>query len=433
MRGIKTGLFLFIVGAQFFSGIVAQENDRTIISEEEKITIENELGHKDDDVKITDEKQEAVLSGDKEEDAKEPGKKGESKEALLEESIEPKEVVEEEVLKAEEAEIPEEEEPKEEPQKELREPEAVVKEEAITIEEGKAEEKPVEPLEKEEEQKEKVVSEEPGIDTIDVDEPSGNWLIKRIWWEKAEEKYEKIKNSVDQILEARMAFFSQRTEMDRMLFDPFYRSIGFSQGELTEIIAYLMNEMNKEQEQEGSLRAEERDLVETLLSEKKALEQLQLDVQSISKIDSALDDSLTTLLSQINQARVYEKQAWQQLKAIAKELSDKRARELYYSMDTLWKNVQDVHNYIKNAYSAHFRQLVHSAQEHVNKIDAVLHELKEKGIGLKQQAQLLEELRQEREEEQEQKVPVKPEPIEEQGLFARLWSRIVNFFTSFWR
>src|SRR5579872_3599284 len=49
-----------------------------------------------------------------------------------------------------------------------------------------------------------------GIDTVSLEEPQGNWLFKRIWWERAEERYEKIRNLVTAIWESRTQFFNKR-------------------------------------------------------------------------------------------------------------------------------------------------------------------------------------------------------------------------------
>ena len=46
-----------------------------------------------------------------------------------------------------------------------------------------------------------------GIDTVDIAQPKGNWLYKRIWWEKAERLYEKIKQLANEISESRIVFF----------------------------------------------------------------------------------------------------------------------------------------------------------------------------------------------------------------------------------
>jgi hypothetical protein len=79
-----------------------------------------------------------------------------------------------------------------------------------------------------------------GIDTVDLENPQGNWLYKRVWWEKAEAKFEKIRAAVNKILEMRTGFFAKRAELDKTVLDPFYIKIGLSQGELQEILAELI-------------------------------------------------------------------------------------------------------------------------------------------------------------------------------------------------
>ena len=62
-----------------------------------------------------------------------------------------------------------------------------------------------------------VPSELKGIDTLEVDEPGGNWLVKRMWWEKAEEKMERLDSVIDAIMESRMVFFEKRDKSDSEL------------------------------------------------------------------------------------------------------------------------------------------------------------------------------------------------------------------------
>jgi hypothetical protein len=68
-----------------------------------------------------------------------------------------------------------------------------------------------------------------GIDTVSLENPQGNWLYKRIWWERAEERYEKIRLLVDAVWESRTIFFVKRNELDRNVLDPFYLNVGIGQ------------------------------------------------------------------------------------------------------------------------------------------------------------------------------------------------------------
>lgn len=228
-----------------------------------------------------------------------------------------------------------------------------------------------------------------GINTVDVDsEPKGNWLYKRIWWEKAERTYEKIKQLTDKILEARILYFARRTDLDRNVLDPFYLGQGFNQGELTEIINYLTQQLEQERK-EGSIDEKERDLLTILTEEKKNLEGLQKGVSMVSNIDHAIDDALLKLSEQLNQAKMYEQQAWQSFKAINRELSDKKARELYYSMDTYWRNLNNINSYISGSFAQYFDQLDDRIKQEVENIKSTMGTLKEKGIDIQSQAQKL--------------------------------------------
>lgn len=253
-----------------------------------------------------------------------------------------------------------------------------------------------------------------GIDTVDINEAKGNWLYKRIWWERAERTYEKIKQLTDKILESRMNFFVKRNELDRMIVD-FYSELGFRQGELNELIGFMSRQLEQERS-EGTLDEKERELLALLNREKKNIEQVQQGNQNISKIDQALNDAIMKLVEQLNQAKYYEQQAWEHFKAINRELSDKKARELFYSMDTYWRNLNSINSYLSDAFAKYFDQLVQKVQQETDKIKVSVDALSEKGVNLQAQALSMK---------QECKAPVKEESdsqeTESTGLLATLW------------
>lgn len=222
-----------------------------------------------------------------------------------------------------------------------------------------------------------------GIDTVDLQDPSGNWLYKRIWWEKAESRYDKIKTAVNTILDSRMYFFEQRVNLDRSLFDPFYISLGLSRGELQESVVYLIEQLNNSGTHKQSKEQEKKSVISLLLSEQKNIETLQQQVEAISKIDHAIDEALTKLMNQINLSRTYEQEAWQYLRSIAQELSDKAARDHYYAMDTSWKNIKNIQRYIEGEFASHFNALVSEAKKQTELVSQSVKQLKEKGIDLK--------------------------------------------------
>ena len=59
-----------------------------------------------------------------------------------------------------------------------------------------------------------------------------------------------------------------------------------------------------------------------------------------------IDATLKKLMEQIDRARKYEREAWNNFKDIAHVLSDKKARELFYQMDTAHNNLKDIQEYV---------------------------------------------------------------------------------------
>src|SRR5579863_7890489 len=230
-----------------------------------------------------------------------------------------------------------------------------------------------------------VIPEEPeqqeapaGIDTVSLENPQGNWLYKRIWWERAEERYEKIRMLVDTVWGSRIIFFDKRNELDRNVLDPFYLNIGIGQGELQIILTELLDFFEKHREEQGDLNEQERALYETIATEEEDLKQLKQDVESIANLDHAIDEALGTLMNQINRVRQYERQAWENFKEIAHILNDTKARELYYMIEGAARNIKNINTYIEQDFFNHFAQLIGEATKHVNRIQNQIESLKEK-------------------------------------------------------
>ncbi len=260
-----------------------------------------------------------------------------------------------------------------------------------------------------------VIPEEPeqpeapaGIDTVSLENPQGNWLYKRIWWERAEERYEKIRLLVDAIWESRTIFFVKRNELDRNVLDPFYLNVGIGQGELQVILSELVDFFEKHREEQGDLNEQERSLYDTIATEEESLKQLKQDIESIANLDHAIDDALGTLMNQINRVRQYERQAWENFKEIAHILNDAKARELYYMIEGAARNIKNISTYIEQDFFNHFGTLIDEATKHINRVQNQIESLKEKGVSFKHQTELLEQKQEQLEQEEEEEVAPKP-------------------------
>lgn len=269
-----------------------------------------------------------------------------------------------------------------------------------------------------------------GIDTVSLENPQGNWLYKRIWWERAEERYEKIRLLVDSVWEFRTSFFVKRNELDRNVLDPFYLNVGIGQGELQVILGELVDFLEKNREREGDLNEQERMLYERIMTEEESLKQLKSDIESIANLDHAIDDALGTLMNQINRVRQFERQAWENFKEIAHILNDTKARELYYMIEGAARNIKNISNYLEQEFFQHFNRLINEATKHINKVQSQMESLKEKGVNFKRQTELLAEHTQALEETEEEEEEVTPKP--KVGWFGWIMSGFNNFFNMVW-
>lgn len=259
---------------------------------------------------------------------------------------------------------------------------------------------PAKPVEKKKPEGEEPINVGPGVDTIDI-ESGGNWLQKRVIWEDAQHKYEKIKELLSRVFDTRMSFFDKRAETDKEL-NLFFVDIGFAQGELDEIIDTLLATVEIDRKQQGSLSEQERDVRNKLQEKKKELEQLKADVKSISELDSALDDALSQLLKQINLCVSYEKQSWQKFKNIGQELNDKKARAEYAYMDAAQKNIEAIAEYIQGPFNQYYSSVLDKIHEYMNSVKSRLEEIKNSGIELKKKLTDIEESVHKEEKEKEE-------------------------------
>ncbi|TET36204.1 hypothetical protein E3J61_01030, partial [Candidatus Dependentiae bacterium] len=325
-------------------------------------------------------------------EAEEPEEKVEKKPAVIgspdvsEEAVAEEEEVEEEATVAE----TEEAAPEEPVEGEVAEGEEALADEPL----AEGDEEPSEaPAEEPEPKAELGPDEIMGIDTVDLEDPQGNWLYKRVWWERAEAKYEKIRAAVTSVLEIRTKFFAKRAELDKKTLDPFYIKAGFSQGELKERLAEQIAQLEKDIEDKSDVQR-----LEKLEADKLTLEDLQKEVAIVVKQDEEVENAIMMLVEQANKMRNYEQQAWQDFKNIARVLDDKKARELYYKVDGAWRNIQELKQYVENKFSTGFDQLVERVVQQVQKVDAAMQTLKEKGIELKRAEQDADEDEDEAEE-----------------------------------
>lgn len=269
-----------------------------------------------------------------------------------------------------------------------------------------------------------------GIDTVDLESPQGNWLFKRLWWERAEEKYEEIRALEAHILELRMPFFMKRTDVDRTVLDPFYMNVAQDRGALEVLLADIA-EFLAQEVQEGSLDEQERGIRDQLQAERETLEQLQKNIQAVLSFDHELDSAIGTLMEQLNRVSEYEQEAWAHFKEIGRVLDDKKAREYVLKMKNIHRNIKEIEEYIQERFAIYFDQLIATIKENAQAVTAAMDQLREKGIDLKEQLGQIKEQAQGIRDEIEEEAP-RPK-VDERGFFERwIISPISSFFGTIW-
>lgn len=278
-----------------------------------------------------------------------------------------------------------------------------------------------------------------GLDTLNVNhDTKGNWLYKRFWWERARKLYEDIARRSTILLDSKKPFFDKRTALDRDVFDQFYTKNGFEKGELTATLTRLINDLEQERTQKGVLSEPERDVLSKLAQEKETLEKLRQDTEIINKLDNSIDDALAVLNGQVTQCRAYEEQALQKLNEITRELSDKRAKELYHEMRILFDNINNIESYLKGPFTAYFEGLGSKAQELIDQANTALARLKEQGIDLGKQVEQVH-ADEKKAVDSQQKCPTAPEGFSITGWLSTVWNTVTGLFqqgyawvSSFW-
>jgi predicted RecB family endonuclease len=86
--------------------------------------------------------------------------------------------------------------------------------------------------------------------------------------------------------------------------------------------------------------------------------------------DEDVEKAILTLVEQISKLRNYEQEAWQDFKDIARVLDDKKAREHFYRVDGVWRNVQEIQRYIEGDFSNSFDRLVEQVTQKVQTLIA---------------------------------------------------------------
>ena len=219
------------------------------------------------------------------------------------------------------------------------------------------------------------------LDTTEID-GGGNWLNKRIWYERAQSTFDEIRALVSAVGDLRIQFSNEVNAMGQKI-DSFWETVDFTKNELDDKFKEILASLETEQKLLGDLSEEERNLQKSIKQELTVVDQIGKDIKSIHDIDKKIDQTLMQAFKTIDECRDYETKSWDTFKAIGKELDDKKSRNLYYQMNNYKQNIDQKSSYLKSTLLPYLHNvLVAKVESSISKVNESIKKLKAKGVDL---------------------------------------------------
>ncbi len=220
------------------------------------------------------------------------------------------------------------------------------------------------------------------LDTLNIDS-SGNWLEKRIWYQKAEQLYELIRANVQKAADLRMKFIQEVNHAGHQI-DEFYETVNLSKGAIDEMLTAVLQSLENQQAvRGGDLSSSERSLQQKVKDEQAQIETLSKNLQLIEDLDEQIDKTMVRSFKEIDLCRGLETRAWNNFKEIGLELDDKKARVLYYEMENFQNNIEQKINYLQQDLLSYLtNQLIEKVLNLINEIKTSTKNFDAKGLNL---------------------------------------------------
>src|SRR3990167_1594227 len=236
---------------------------------------------------------------------------------------------------------------------------------------------------------------------------SGNWVLKKQYFEEAQDTFSKIRNINDSLLKKQMDYIDKCAEVDKKV-DNAFITTGFNQGELSELLDSLHNQLEEERKTAGELSEPEREFAR-------------------------------------------ENKDWENFKKIGQILDHVEAHKLFYEVHGYYTSVQKIAEYINQGLLKSVVSNADKVDGQLDKISSSIESLKAKGLDLKEemikfkkQDEQAEEERKKKEEDeriaQEKKAIEAKKKKAPQGIVANVMhtirsvmQTIVGFFTGIFK
>ena len=264
----------------------------------------------------------------------------------------------------------------------------------------------------------------------------GNWVLKRIWWEQAEDTFGKIIALNDKIMQLQMQLVNDRNEFDKSI-DQVFKELGSEQQEIGDLVNYMFQLSEQVTEDAADLIQEESEILNRIEEKKEELKNLQSTLDSLSSNDNLITESLMQLMNLVSQCREYEQKSWEDFKEIGRVLSDEKAKSLYYQIEANYKNVDAIYKHINGELSNFIHSTISKIDQDANTIKTIITQLGNDSFNIKNIVEAHKEAieKKQLEKERKEQEALKPKKKIEKGFFGNIadwfsatWNSIKKFF-----
>lgn len=254
---------------------------------------------------------------------------------------------------------------------------------------------------------------------------TGNWYEKLHWWKKAKPQYEEITKEIGYVEKKRKELIEKRSsfypEFQKLLTD-----LGINKDTVEKKITELIEKYNLLIEEEESVvfEDEQKDKLEHLKEIRKILEELKRDFQFFFELKNSLDEAILDVLVELFQnIDSYQKKALDSFEVIEFTIDDKKARELYETIENANENIKSINNYIDSSLRQFINEIIAKSKEVFRDIRNSVEKLNQYKIYIGKEPAQVKELDKVAEE--------KKKPIE-LSFWQKLLNSIYYFFKKIW-
>src|SRR3990167_922555 len=219
----------------------------------------------------------------------------------------------------------------------------------------------------------------PNIDTTKVGN-QGNWLLKKVWFEQAEDTFGKILDARDKIIQQQIKLFKSVTSAGKDS-ESNFKNINIEPDEIKSIITNL--QMIEKKDDSGKAEASMvRDIKELIAEHKSALDSLNKSSSKQIEIEASISAVVDQVIAQINRARTMQSDAWTDFKEIGNTLNDETAKKLFYKMEGYSQTLSKIDSYLSGSLNSYLQSLFDQSSTLAKEITTQFEKLDQDGLNL---------------------------------------------------